>query len=102
MHSSRYPRFLPALVVGYLVMLLTACDAGVSNSKIISPSPSPVATTVPVPPTRTDCPGSGTARAAVMPDLTLGSDTNIVYSISGYQANGQATSVMLKHYDVVT
>src|SRR5574337_1133598 len=49
----------------------------------------------------TNCPAPGTANAAVMPSITLGTHPNIVYIVNeGTQA--QPTFGTLKRYDVVT
>lgn len=45
--------------------------------------PAPVAgSTQPVPPTQTDCPGSGKARAEIIAPLALGNNPNVVYIVN--------------------
>ncbi|HEV2583175.1 MAG TPA: hypothetical protein VGT44_20105, partial [Ktedonobacteraceae bacterium] len=58
-------------------------------------------TTAPEPPTQTNCPATGTARAAVLANLALGNHPNIVYITDLYQgATPVPTSAALKRYDV--
>lgn len=57
--------------------------------------------TVAVPPTQTNCPANGTARAWVTAPLALGKHANLVYMVNEY--NGQKpTFGTLKRYDVTT
>ena len=49
----------------------------------------------------TTCPTPGTARAAVMPPITLGTHPNIVYIVNEYKI-GQPNFGTLKRYDIVT
>lgn len=98
-----------------LLVLLAACGS-TGNGPGTTPTPvgnTPTAgtTTTPgmtppangggTPPTQTSCPVTGTARAAIMPSLALGSHQNIVYIVNEYQGN-TATFGTLKRYDVTT
>jgi len=58
-------------------------------------------TTAPVPPTLTSCPANGTARAAVMAPLALGSHANIVYIVNQYKKQ-VPTFGTLTRYNVTT
>lgn len=74
----------------------TATSIGATPTKVPA---TPVTTTVPEPPTLTSCPASGTARAAIMAPLALGSHANIVYVVNQFQ--GQSASAgTLKRLDV--
>ena len=99
MHSprtTRFTRLLIPLLVGCLVVLFTAAAPRSQASA------SSIATSHPLRPAiSTSCPASGTARAAYMPSMTLGSHSTIVYIVNeGTFAN--PTFGTLKRYDVVT
>ncbi|HLG76255.1 MAG TPA: hypothetical protein VKX46_07565, partial [Ktedonobacteraceae bacterium] len=57
--------------------------------------------TVPVPPTQTDCPPVGTARALVTAPLVLGNHQTIIYRMNE-ATNHTPTSATLIRYDVIT
>src|SRR5581483_3908914 len=65
------------------------------------PSSTAPSTTSAVPPTQTDCPAAGTARALVAAPLALGSHQNFVYQVNEGPYNAP-TFGTLKRYDVVT
>src|SRR5436309_8880828 len=65
------------------------------------PTITPVSTTAPEPPTQTNCPAAGSARAAIMAPLALGSHPNIVYTLNAFHVN-TPTIGTLKRYDVTT
>ncbi|TMD01853.1 MAG: hypothetical protein E6J11_02480 [Chloroflexi bacterium] len=99
MHSprtTRFTRLLIPLLVGCLVVLFTAAAPRSQASA------SSIATSHPLRPAiSTSCPASGTARAAYMPSMTLGTHSTIVYIVNeGTFAN--PTFGTLKRYDVVT
>lgn len=59
-------------------------------------------TPTPVPPVLTSCPATGTARAAIMPPLPVGSHQAVLYtSNSTPTLNGNSTSI-LRRYDPLT
>jgi eukaryotic-like serine/threonine-protein kinase len=118
MHLTRSHRFLLFLLCTCLIFLLAACGSGGSNASTtptttgntsttnatVTPGttqPGNGVTTAPVPPTQTNCPSTGTARAAIMPTLALGIHQNIVYSVNQYQGN-TPTFGTLKRYDITT
>jgi len=80
MHSprtTRFTRLLIPLLVGCLVVLFTAAAprsqasaSSIATSHALRPAIS------------TSCPASGTARAAYMPSMTLGSHPTIVYIVN--------------------
>lgn len=94
--TTRFTRLLIPLLVGCLVVLFTAAAprsqasaSSIATSHALRPAIS------------TSCPASGTARAAYMPSMTLGSHSTIVYIVNeGTFAN--PTFGTLKRYDVVT
>jgi hypothetical protein len=106
MHSPHLRRFGFLLLMGSLIFLFAACGSQGSNPGATptagsgTPGQTPDATTVPMPPTQTDCPATGTARAAVTRTLALGSHQNIVYIVDEYPANN--TIGTLKRYDITT
>ncbi|GAC1424963.1 MAG: hypothetical protein NVS4B1_02050 [Ktedonobacteraceae bacterium] len=57
--------------------------------------------TVTMPPTQTNCPTTGTARAWVTARLALGKHANLVYSVNEYKGN-IPTFGTLKRYDLTT
>ena len=81
-----------------LALLLAACSAngGTAGSPSATPTQTPRPTSTALPVISTDCPVSGTARAAVMPPLSAGSDQNIVFIL-----NTTSTGT-LQRYDVAT
>ncbi|MFL5667243.1 MAG: hypothetical protein ACJ8BW_38730 [Ktedonobacteraceae bacterium] len=118
------PRLLFSLSTLCLVLLFTACGSlpgtttfaaqSVSQSTYSKTTTTPVMqtsksgpltsvmTTIPMPPTQTSCPASGTGRAAVMRPLALGNHANIVYLFNESNLRGTPTFGELKRYDVVT
>lgn len=54
-----------------------------------------------LPSTQTSCPPAGTARAAVLPPLTLGKHPTIAYTVNEFSGH-TATFGTLKRYDVTT
>jgi eukaryotic-like serine/threonine-protein kinase len=67
----------------------------------MTPAPATSPTTVPMPPTQKSCPPAGTARAAVMAPLVLGSHANLVYVESQVEGTNP-TAGLLKRYDPAT
>lgn len=67
----------------------------------VSGSTAPVPGTVSMPSTQTSCPPVGTARAAVLAALGLGSHQNIVYIVNQGPSNAPTLGT-LKRYDVTT
>ena len=59
-------------------------------------------TTAPVPPTQTNCPATGTARASVLANLALGNHPTVVYALNQYGSTATPLSATLKRYDVTT
>ena len=55
-----------------------------------------------MPPTSTNCPASGTARAAVIAPLALGTNATIAYIVNEVDNNGNATFGTIKIYNTVT
>ncbi len=116
MNGTRYRPFRVAFFSCCLAILIIACGSTGTNQGVsLSPTSSahtptggsgtaqPVTTntTGSLPPGSTSCPPQGTARAAVMPLLTLGSHQNIVYLLGEGAINTFPTST-LKRYDVTT
>ncbi len=115
MNSTRYRPFLMAFFICCLTMLITACGSTTPNQAVSSSPTSsahtptgsataqPVSTTAggSLPSVSTSCPAQGTARAAVMPLLALGSHQNIVYLMYRGGINISAPST-LKRYDITT
>lgn len=90
-----------------LFIAILCATVVVGAVKVLPPifSPSKTSTnapvSVPVPPTQTSCPPTGTARAAVTAPLALGNHQEIVY----FQDGGDSaipTSGVLNRYDVAT
>ncbi len=119
MNLYRFRHFVPLCLSGLLFMLLVACGTTppVTTSSTPTPAatqtqsgspggtltPTPVVTTAPVPPTQTDCPAAGTARAAVLAPLALGHHPTIVYIVSTPGASTSVpSSTTLYRYDVIT
>src|SRR5260370_37780082 len=117
--SQLAPIFSGALLC-FLLILMTACSSsptgsggsstptpgtGSSNNGTPSPgsTPSPgnsnPGQTVPMPQTRTDCPATNTARAAVMRPLALGSHQNLVYIYNEVPHNTSIAYGHLRRYD---
>src|SRR6266700_3933863 len=89
MNIRCYRRLSLSLIGCCLIFLLAACGSGSPTRE--DPTPSAASTspahgsstpTPKLPPTQTSCPAAGTARAAVMTPLTLGSHQKIVFSVS--------------------
>ena len=106
---DRLVAFISSLL--FLVPLLAACGGPPSTGgqgtptpgKTISPGRTATSepTTVPMPPTQTNCPSVGTARAAVMAPLVRGSHANVVYE--EYQGQfAHPIAGLLKRYDTTT
>lgn len=68
----------------------------------VSASLSKAPTSVPMPPTQTDCPSAVTARAAITKPLVLGKDQNVVYVKKVESPNNTPISSTLYRYDVTT
>ena len=89
--SPRTSRVLIFCLVGCLVFLFAASvplsHAGASSSSASRPLSAAISTR---------CPSPGTARAASMPSMTLGTHPTIVYIVN------ESTAGTLKRYDVVT
>ncbi|MGZ3623669.1 MAG: hypothetical protein ACXWPG_11290 [Ktedonobacteraceae bacterium] len=118
MQFTRARRFFFLLCSSFLVLLLAACGSTGSNGSTTptptrntptanasvtagTTQPSNGVTTAPVPPTLTSCPATGTARAAIMPTLALGSHPNIVYIVNEFQTQ-TPTFGTLKRLDIKT
>ena len=105
-HASTKPSFM--LLLGFigtcLVLLLSSCgiQPGSSAAAISMANTTTIAQTVPMPPTQTSCPADGTARAAVMRTLSLGTHQNMVYIYNEIPPNTSIAFGHLKRYDVVT
>ncbi|GAC1381441.1 MAG: hypothetical protein NVSMB33_08160 [Ktedonobacteraceae bacterium] len=99
-----------------LMLLLAACGSGNFPTPTTASTPTSVGTTsvahstptssggsgtTSLPPTSTGCPAPGTARAAVMTSLALGSHANLVYSVNQGTIDTPRSGI-LKRYDVVT
>ncbi|HYL43595.1 MAG TPA: hypothetical protein VEU97_09440, partial [Ktedonobacteraceae bacterium] len=97
MFPARSSRILLSLllvgcVVGLFVASARSLQANASNATALSVSR---------PAITTSCPASGTARAAYMPSMTLGSHATIVYIVNE-GTYSHPTYGTLKRYDVVT
>src|SRR6266581_8689681 len=90
-HTPRASRVLIVCLVGCLVFLFAA-SAPLSPASASSSSASRSLS----PAISTSCPTPGTARAASMPSMTLGTHPTIVYIVN------ESTAGTLKRYDVVT
>ena len=119
MITTRFSRYIFALLGCSLIFLLAACgDTGVNPpvtgsptstvtpSKTLTPGSSPTLTptitTAPVPPTLTSCPPLGTVRVAVTAPLALGKHANIVYLVAEYNYAPSTITSTLKRFDVTT
>jgi eukaryotic-like serine/threonine-protein kinase len=101
----------------FFILLLAACGGPPTTRKSATPTPgktwaglpgttstsgkSVTPTTVPMPSTQTSCPPVGTARAAVMAPLVLGSHATVVY-VSNQMQGANPTAGTLKRYDITT
>src|SRR5438132_475783 len=96
-YATRFSRILTSLVAVCLVCLFIACaplvHASASNTASQSHSLHPALST--------NCPSPGTARAASIPSITLGSHPTIVYIVNE-GTSSQPTFGTLKRYDVTT
>ena len=90
-HAPRASRVLIFCLVGCLVFLFAA-SAPLSPASASSSSTSRSLSAA----VSTSCPSPGTARAASMPSMTLGTHATIVYIVN------ESTAGTLKRYDVVT
>lgn len=120
MNSFHFRRFLPLCLSGLLLVLLAACGTtppitttGSTPTPVVTltpdstpggaVTPTPVVTTAPVPPTQTNCPAAGTARAAMLAPLALGNHPTIVYTVTAPGASTNVpSSATLYRYDVTT
>jgi hypothetical protein len=108
-----------AIVAGSLFAFRTALFGGHNNGPtrpgISTPVPKSTQTAKPLPtptptqvassqilPTQTDCPPDGTARAAVMPAITLGTDPNIFYATNTLSIASANNALTINRYDVAT
>ncbi|HLX57936.1 MAG TPA: hypothetical protein VKR83_13010 [Ktedonobacteraceae bacterium] len=109
------PIFSGALLC-FLLILLAACSSlpggsggqsiptpGMGGSKTSTPSSgnNNPGQTMPMPQTRTDCPATNTARAAVMRPLALGSHQNLVYIYNEVPQNTSTAYGRLRRYDAM-
>ena len=95
MHVPRFARVMAPVVAACLVGLVAALTPLLANAHGASSHTTAQAAI------STSCPAPGTARAASLPSLTLGSDSNIVYIVNEF-SNNQPTFGTLKRYDTVT
>jgi eukaryotic-like serine/threonine-protein kinase len=98
MHTPGFSRVLTSILVVCLVSLfvIVALPFHASASSTRSSTPSSAAS----PAVSTSCPAPGTARAAFMPSMTLGSHPTIVYIVN--EGTFSQPTGTLKRYDVVT
>ncbi len=122
MSTIRHYRILTWLSGIALIVLLAACGSSPTTTNPTPTTPAtgstpgatatlsgghppvftPTAgTTAPEPPTQTNCPAAGTARAAVLANLALGNHPSIVYAYNQYQGS-TPTFGTLRRYDVTT
>lgn len=120
MHHIRSRTFLISLFLCCIALLAAACGSSGTGSTAtgattpgstppstghtpttVSGSPALVPGTVSMPPTLTSCPPAGTARAAALASLGLGSHQNIVYIVNQGPSNAPTLGT-LKRYDVTT
>ena len=101
MRTQRLKPFLLLTLLGGLVTLLSACSSPtwLLANNIASTT---TAQTVAMPMASTSCPLDGTARAAVMKPIKLGSHQNVVYVYNEIPLNTSTAFPHLKRYDVVT
>jgi hypothetical protein len=100
LRTTRGGRVLFPVLMGCLVVLFAvACAplyAHASNSNSLNSLNSAAASSAKQVAITTNCPAAGTANAASLPSITLGSHPNIVYIVN------EATAGTLKRYDIVT
>jgi hypothetical protein len=96
MYATRFSRVLTSFLACCLVFLFVACTSQFQASAHSSTTSSPRSPAI-----STSCPSPGTARAAVMPPMTLGTHPTIVYIVNE-GTSFPATFGTLKRYDVVT
>src|SRR3979409_1666975 len=120
MYRIRSRTFLISFFLCCIALLVAACGSSGTGSTptggttpgwttpsaghtatTVSGSPAPVPGTVSMPPTQTSCPPGGTARAALLAPLGLGSHQNIVYIVNQGPSNAPTLGT-LKRYDVTT
>src|SRR5579871_2897065 len=92
MRFMRSSRLLISCLVGCLIVLLAATALAYhasASARALHPT------------ITTNCPAPGTANAASMPSMTLGSHPTIVYIVNEGTA-AQPTFGTLKRYDAVT
>src|SRR5260370_28522204 len=98
MYTTRFSRILtPVLAVCLVSLFVIAAPlfhAGASSAH------SNATSNAALPAISTSCPAPGTARAASLPSLTLGTHPTIVYIVN--QGLSTPTFGTLKRYDVVT
>src|SRR5260370_22715366 len=109
MNTTRNRRLLLASAGAFLIFLLATCGSGGTTSGTptttggqtpgVTPTTNGGSAPAPLPATQTGCPAAGTARAAVMPPLTLGNHPNIVYTCNEFQGHTR-TFGTLNRYDV--
>lgn len=83
----------------------TAVTTAATTTTPVVSGGSPVApgsATQPMPTTQTSCPGSGTARAAVIEPLALGHHPTIVYIVNEHDGRGAPTFGTVKIRDIVS
>ncbi len=116
MHIPRTRSSLLVFMACCMAVILAACGTAPGSSgngglgggaTTSTPSsqhstPPPASQTVPMPPTQTTCPADGTARAAVMRPLALGSHQNLVYIYNEVPPNTSISYGHLRRYDVTT
>lgn len=123
MVKRSYAALFPTLLL--LLLLISACSSSPSgnggsngsNTPTVTPGGSNTATpastgtitnggnpsqTVPMPPTQTSCPASGTARAAVMRPLTLSGHQDLVYVYNEVPQNTTIAYGHLRRYDATS
>jgi hypothetical protein len=96
MYAPRFSRALTSFLACCLVFLFVACASQFQVSAHSSTTSSPRSPAI-----STSCPSPGTARAAVMPPMTLGTHPTIVYIVNEGTIS-HPTFGTLKRYDVVT
>ncbi len=104
---KRLFRFYPVLALLCMMLFISSCDLlhGVSSnannpSVTTTATPIPIVSPTPIPPVSTNCPETGTARAAIMPPLPPGKHQGVLY-ISN-QTSGNNYIGTLSRYDVVS
>ena len=82
----------------------TGSSTSIQTKSTPTPTPSPTPTplvTQHVPPTQTDCPAQGTARALVTAPLAQGNDPQVVYA-PNQDASYSTVNTHIERYDTVT